>query len=212
MSNKISYFDSLNLLKSIEKMALDDTSNIRIKYKTNSYTDFEEIMNVLYSECVKVITPKYVIIEKIKDRTISSEYMSPGKKASIYLEMILDNLSKSDEPKIIIIDQPEDNLDNEFITDILIEKFRELRSKFQIIIVTHNASLALNSDSDNIIIAESIDGTISYVNGAIEDINYRKRICKLLDGGHYIFDKRYHKYDIPNRKIFEPISKEEIKL
>lgn len=208
LQTKILNFNADKIKDSFEKMALDDTSDIRVKYKTNSKADFETLMKTLYSECIKEISPKYVIVEIDKERLLSSEHMSPGKKASIYLEIILDKLSVSEEPRIIIIDQPEDNLDNEFITDQLIDKFRKLRSKFQIILVTHNASIALNSDSDNIIIAESVDGIISYKNGAIEHVEYRKKICRLLDGGHYIFDKRYHKYDIPNRKLFEPISKE----
>ncbi len=47
-----------------------------------------------------------------------------------------------------MIDQPEDNIDNEFITDIMIDKIRDLRMKNQVILVTHNAAIAINSDSE----------------------------------------------------------------
>ena len=57
-----------------------------------------------------------------------------------------------------MIDQPEDNIDNEFITDIMIDKIRDLRMKNQVILVTHNAAIAINSDSENIIISENKDG------------------------------------------------------
>lgn len=136
--------------------------------------------------------------------------MSPGKKASVYLEIILTQLKTTHEPTILVIDQPEDNLDNLFITEKLVKHIRDLRGKVQVILATHNASVAINSDSDNIIIAENIDTIISYQNDGLENLSFREDVCKLLDGGHHTFDQRYHKYDIPNRKIYAPVREEHL--
>ena len=80
----------------------------------------------------------------------------------------------------------------------------------QLLLFTHNAAIAINSDSENIIISENKDGVFNYDIGGLELENHRKKICKLLDGGKYIFDNRYHKYNIINNKVCEPIRKDEI--
>lgn len=192
----ISFFDNIHNL-------ICGKSNI--KYKGNSVSDFNKLINDVENELLLLLEPKYRIVEKEKgsNRDISSDNMSSGKKASIYLEIILEESKKTND--IILIDQPEDNIDNEFISDVLIEKIRNLRMSNQIILVTHNASIAINSDSENIIIAENEKGLFTYIFGGIEDINHRQKACKLLDGGNYIFDNRYHKYNILNRKIYEPL-------
>ncbi len=180
---------------------------LKVKYKDNSVESVIYVFNNIKSQINEILTPKYSIIEKGSNVIVSSDNMSQGKKASIYLEIILEQC-KNDE-SIIMIDQPEDNIDNKFITDVLIDKIRDLRMKNQIILVTHNAAIAINSDSENVIIADNDEGNITYESGGLENIEHRKKVCKLLDGGNYIFDNRYHKYNIINNKIGEPIRKDE---
>lgn len=206
--DKISNFDENNIRKSLMDMIFDQ-NGVKIKRKTNSPNDFDDLINSYKTKVKDSVKPKYTIVEKNLEKDISSEFMSPGKKASIYLDIIIDNLYTLSDPFILIVDQPEDNLDNMFITDRLIEKFRMLRGKVQVILVTHNAPIAINCDSDNIIIATNNNKVIDYRYGGLENLEFRKEICKILDGGHYIFDRRYHKYDIPKRKIYEPITTED---
>ncbi len=195
--------------KSIEDNFLDlMNGNIKIFRKDNSYENVVGVFSYVKNSINESLTPKYTIIENDNDISLNSDNMSQGKKASIYLEIILEKCKNNNS--IIMIDQPEDNIDNEFITDIMIDKIRDLRMKNQVILVTHNAAIAINSDSENIIISENKDGVFNYDIGGLEQEKHRKRICKLLDGGKYIFDNRYHKYNIINNKVSEPIRKGEI--
>lgn len=181
---------------------------IKIKRYDNSDTSFAIVMNKLKIEISGIMNPKYSIVEVQKERIeVSSDNMSQGKKASIYLEILLEQCKNNNS--IILLDQPEDNLDNKFITDVLIDKIRELRMKNQVILVTHNAAIAINSDCENVILAENSESVVTYSQGGIENITHRSNICKLLDGGNYIFDNRYHKYNITNHKIYEPLRKGE---
>lgn len=199
----------LDKSKSIEENFLDlMNGNIKIFRKDNSYESVVGVFSYVKNSINESLTPKYTIIENDNDIYLNSDNMSQGKKASIYLEIILEKCKNNNS--IIMIDQPEDNIDNEFITDIMIDKIRDLRMKNQVILVTHNAVIAINSDSENIIISENKDGVFNYDIGGLELENHRKRICKLLDGGKYIFDNRYHKYNIINNKVCEPIRKDEI--
>lgn len=199
----------LDKSKSIEENFLDlMNGNIKIFRKDNSYESVVGVFSYVKNSINESLTPKYTIIENDNDIYLNSDNMSQGKKASIYLEIILEKCKNNNS--IIMIDQPEDNIDNEFITDIMIDKIRDLRMKNQVILVTHNAAIAINSDSENIIISENKDGVFNYDIGGLELENHRKRICKLLDGGKYIFDNRYHKYNIINNKVCEPIRKDEI--
>lgn len=195
--------------KSIERNFIDlMNDDIKIFRKDNSYENVVWLFSLVKNSINESLTPKYTIIENDNDISLNSDNMSQGKKASIYLEIILEKCKSNNS--IIMIDQPEDNIDNEFITDVMIDKIRDLRMKNQIILVTHNAAIAINSDSENIIISENKDGIFKYDIGGLELEKHRKKICKLLDGGNYIFDNRYHKYNIINTKVCEPIRKDEI--
>ncbi len=142
--------------------------------------------------------------------------MSPGKKGTVLLILFL-QISSSEYP--ILIDQPEDNLDNRTIYDLLCYMIKEKKKDRQIIIVSHNANLVVATDSENIIVAnqEGQDGVgdtsnyqFEYVNGAIEhtfaqdksiqEVLYqqgiREHVCDILEGGSEAFKKRERKYSI----------------
>ena len=142
--------------------------------------------------------------------------MSPGKKALVLLRLII-SLAESKCP--ILIDQPEDDLDNRSIFDELIGFIREKKVDRQIITVTHNANIVLGGDAELVIVANQ-DGVNSkncqyqfeYRGGSIEDnspildannkpllgiLNQKgmqEHICEILEGGEKAFDLRRHKY------------------
>ncbi|MGD9676913.1 MAG: hypothetical protein AB7V16_00915 [Vulcanibacillus sp.] len=122
----------------------------------------------------------------------TSKSNSPGYNSEMYLKVVLNN------PKcgLVIIDQPEDNLGNKFISDQLVELIRKIKFKKQIILITHNPAIVVYGDAESIIIAENLDNRISYKQVKLEDIESQKRICETLDGGEYIFDNRSRKYNI----------------
>ena len=97
----------------------------------------------------------------------------------------------------MIIDQPEDNLDNESVFEYLVPYIKSAKQRRQIIIVTHNPNIAVVSDAEQIIYTE-IDKTnknkITYISGAIEDDNINKKIVEVLEGTMPAFNNRTVKY------------------
>lgn len=122
----------------------------------------------------------------------TSKNNSPGYNSEKYLETIL----KDGNSKIVFIDQPEDNLGNKFITDNLIDLLRILKFKKQIFLVTHNPSIVVYGDAENIIMCSNNENIIRYEQFVLEDKNHQKEICNVLDGGQYIFEQRARKYNI----------------
>jgi len=96
----------------------------------------------------------------------------------------------------LIIDQPEENLDPKSVFDELVDLFIQAKGKRQVIMVTHNANLVINTDADQIIIAQSgaheSGGLppITYTSGGLEDFEIRKAVCDILEGGEHAFRER----------------------
>ena len=122
----------------------------------------------------------------------TSKNRSPGYNSEKYLDIVL----QSDETELIVIDQPEDNLGNAFIAERLVDLIRKIKFQKQVFLVTHNPSIVVHGDAENIIIATNEDDTVRYSQVVIEDKASQKMICKILDGGEYIFDRRSKKYNI----------------
>lgn len=129
--------------------------------------------------------------------------------------MLIVGLSKSKAP--ILIDQPEDNLDNRSITTDLVEYLKNKKLERQILLVTHNPNIVVNADAENIIIANqkgqndtetSSPYIFDYINGAIENsfppvknekdllksMGIREHIAEIVEGGKEAFKKREEKY------------------
>jgi hypothetical protein len=94
----------------------------------------------------------------------------------------------------LIIDQPEENLDNKYIFKELVGAFRQAKGKRQVIIATNNANLVVNTDAEQIIIAEYEDNSITYKIGELEDRTIRDEITTILEGGRKAFEIREKKY------------------
>ena len=124
---------------------------------------------------------------------IHMDKLSIGQKGTVLLKILL---SEGDHP--LIIDQPEENLDNKFIYEFLVDAFKKAKEKRQIIIATHNANLVVNTDAEQIVIAEFQENKISYKSGAIENETIRNGITTLLEGGEEAFKKREAKYGYAN--------------
>lgn len=120
--------------------------------------------------------------------------LSPGTRGIVLLLLYLALDDADDRP--LIIDQPEENLDPKSVFKELVSLFITAKTKRQVIIVTHNANLVVNTDADQIIVADA--GThlagglppITYVAGGLEDANIRKAVCDILEGGEDAFRER----------------------
>jgi energy-coupling factor transporter ATP-binding protein EcfA2 len=120
--------------------------------------------------------------------------LSPGTRGIVLLLLYLALDDADDRP--LIIDQPEENLDPRSVFDELVPLFISAKAKRQIIMVTHNANLVINTDADQIIVAEAgphpAGGlpTIRYVAGGLESRTIRKSVCDTLEGGEEAFRER----------------------
>lgn len=121
------------------------------------------------------------------------EELSPGERGIVLLVFYL-ALSKNNIP--IIIDQPEDNLDNQSVFSKLVPCICEAKKKRQVIIVTHNPNIAIACDAEQIIYCHMNKTTheIKYKSGAIEDAEMRKCVVDVLEGTYPAFDLRKKKY------------------
>jgi hypothetical protein len=120
--------------------------------------------------------------------------LSPGTRGIVLLLLYL-ALDRSDD-RPLIIDQPEENLDPKSIFDELVPLFAEARLHRQVVMVTHNANLVINTDADQVIIADAgthVPGqlpAISYTSGGLEEAHIRERVCAILEGGEEAFKAR----------------------
>jgi hypothetical protein len=120
--------------------------------------------------------------------------LSPGTRGIVLLLLYLALDDSDDRP--LIIDQPEENLDPKSVFDELVELFIAAKNKRQVIMVTHNANLVINTDADQIIVAEAGPHPsgglppISYVSGGLENAAIRKSVCDILEGGEAAFRER----------------------
>ncbi len=117
------------------------------------------------------------------------EDLSMGERAIVLLRILL---ALGDYP--LLIDQPEEHLDNRYVFDDLTPAFREAKGKRQIIMATHNANLVVNTDAEQVIVAEDQGGRLQYVSGTLEDLSIRDRITTILEGGDEAFRRREQRY------------------
>ncbi len=122
--------------------------------------------------------------------------LSPGEKGNLLLIFYL-LIDRADIP--LIIDQPEENLDNETVFKTLVPCVKEARKRRQVMLVTHNPNLAVACDADQVIHASinKTDGNaITYTCGAIEDLEINKLLVDVLEGTRPAFEVRDAKYEI----------------
>lgn len=149
----------------------------------------EELYDLLYA--VDYLSPHYAL--RFNDKEISQ--LSPGERgAALLIFFIL--VDRSQTP--IVLDQPEENLDNETVSTFLVPAIRTARNHRQVIIVTHNPNLAVYCDADQVILAEldRVGARISYRSGAIEQAEVRTWLINVLEGTRRAFGKRHLVYSI----------------
>jgi len=150
--------------------------------------DVQELYDYLFSLSFLVNNYQLKQGDKIIDQ------LSPGERGALLLVFYL-LLDKRDTP--LIIDQPEDNLDNHSIATVLVPFIRAAKKKRQIIMVTHNPNLAVVSDAEQVIYVE-LDKKNGYkfttISGSIENREINQEIVNVLEGAMPAFNTRKRKY------------------
>ena len=114
---------------------------------------------------------------------------SAGQKAAAILAFLL---SHGNEP--LVIDQPEDDLDNSLIYDLIVKQIHENKSRRQIIIVTHNPNIVVNGDAEIVHVLKYDRGQIKInQQGGLDKLDIQKSICNIMEGGRQAFKMRYNR-------------------
>jgi ABC-type lipoprotein export system ATPase subunit len=167
-----------------------DGKNIKVEVPSQlkKSTSVSELYDFIYS--LDYLRPHYIL--RMGDKELSQ--LSPGEKGTLLLVFYL-LIDKDQTP--LIIDQPEHNLDNQTIYNLLVNCVKEAKQKRQVIIVTHNPNLAVVCDAEQIIYAsiDKADGNkVKYIAGAIENPIINEKVVDVLEGTRPAFDKRRFKY------------------
>lgn len=207
ITRKISYNDFLSSIKKKDSILLQNikgsdgsfifsksdadqviatlsTPNILAQVERCSFEDFPSI----------ILTRRYKDKEG-KDSIIQKDFskLSLGQQQSILLSILL--FSNRNCP--LLIDQPEDNLDSEFIYKTLVKNLRRIKEHRQVIIVTHNANIAVLGDAELIIPLKSSSEKSHIIDrGSIDNTLTKKITCAILEGGEKAFIKRKEIYGL----------------
>jgi len=169
----------------------DPPATVQVSDQLRKDIDLPDIYEFIYS--LDYLKPHYTLQWAGKD----IEQLSPGERGTLLLVFYL-LIDQSDIP--LIIDQPEENLDNQTVYDILVPSIKEAKMRRQIVLVTHNPNLAVVCDADQVISA-SIDkehgNRVSYVSGALENPIFNQRVLDVLEGTRPAFENREGKYQEP---------------
>ena len=112
---------------------------------------------------------------------------SAGQKATAMLAFLL---SYGTNP--ILIDQPEDDIDNRLITKLLVQQLRENKNRRQVIVMTHNPNVVVNGGAESVAVMNFVEGKVSCLRqGPIDCDEIKKDICDIMEGGREAFRKRY---------------------
>ena len=119
------------------------------------------------------------------------EELSGGQRVNLILSLLLE----TNDERPLVIDQPEDELDNRFLFETLLPVLKRLKGRRQIILATHNANIVVNGDADQVIHLEATANRGRIANsGAIEEAAIRDAIVRTVDGGEEAFRMRRLKY------------------
>lgn len=114
---------------------------------------------------------------------------SAGQKAAAMLAFLL---SFGEEP--LILDQPEDDLDNHLIYDLIVRQIRTNKCRRQIVVVTHNPNIVVNGDAEMVYAMEFANGQCNVMlKGPLQEGRVREEICKVMEGGKEAFERRYRR-------------------
>jgi ABC-type multidrug transport system ATPase subunit len=160
---------------------------------------YQNLNDTTVGSVLSAIPNDYIVMTYIDEgRNIEFAKASPGQQASALLELLLRQSAGT-----LIIDQPEDDLDNRIIMRI-VQLIRTSKNRRQLIFATHNPNIVVNGDADKIIALQSGEAPVRPTDnpprirllddGAIETASIRETITHIMEGGKEAFDLRSRKY------------------
>jgi len=180
----------LRLMRALREDRRPGRNNARLELKAQlaqSVTP-EELYDFVFS--LSYLEPVYSL--RWDGKTL--EQLSPGERGNLLLIFYL-LIDRDDIP--LVIDQPEENLDNHTVYRTLVPCVKEAKRRRQVIMVTHNPNLAVVCDAEQIIYAEirkDRGNEVTYLSGSIEEPEINRKIVDVLEGTRPAFNKRDAKY------------------
>lgn len=182
----------LNFLEEIERNLIADQRKsppeaVNVSSQLRKHATLAALYEFLFS--LEYLTPKYRL--QMSGKNINQ--LSPGEKGSLLLVFYL-LVDQNNTP--LLIDQPEENLDNQTVYSLLVPSIKEAKSRRQIFVVTHSANIAVVCDAEQVIFASHSheEKKIEYKCGSIENPEINVRIMDVLEGTEPAFDNRRAKY------------------
>jgi len=122
---------------------------------------------------------------------------SPGQKTAALLAFLL---SYGEEP--IVLDQPEDDLDNHLVYELIVTQLRNIKQRRQVLVVTHNANIVVNGDAELVVGLAARGGeTQRECSGCLQERAVRDTICSVMEGGREAFEQRYRRIALEGRHV-----------
>ncbi|WP_420626342.1 TrlF family AAA-like ATPase [Candidatus Poriferisodalis sp.] len=116
---------------------------------------------------------------------------SAGQRSAAMLAFLL---AYGDEP--LVLDQPEDDLDNQLIYSLVVRQMRQNKLRRQIIVVTHNPNIVVNGDAEMLHVLDFVNGQCAVVeSGSLQSSQMREQVCRVMEGGRDALTRRYRRLE-----------------
>ena len=188
-NNKAEALEFINQLhQEIKKASKEGSNGFGIKSALRINQTSTAAYDLIFG--LTFLDPRYSLL--FQDAQI--EQLSPGQRGALLLIFYL-LVDQGHNP--IVLDQPEENLDNETVVSLLVPVLNSAKKKRQIIMVTHNPNLAVVCDAEQVIYSSfdrKNDSKIEYFSGSIENLEINTHVVNVLEGTKRAFDNRKEKY------------------
>jgi ABC-type lipoprotein export system ATPase subunit len=183
----IAFAEKIDDMLHFDRREGEGDREVRLSSQISSKTTAQEMLDFVFG--LEYLSPRYSLTYDGQD----IGELSPGERGLLLLVFYL-LVDKDDIP--IIIDQPEENLDNQTIFKVLVDCIKRAKQRRQVIIVTHNPNLAVVCDAEQLIYAscDKAGRRFDYEAGAIENPRMKKRVVEILEGTEPAFRNRQSKY------------------
>jgi ABC-type lipoprotein export system ATPase subunit/predicted metal-dependent phosphoesterase TrpH len=149
-----------------------------------------ELASVVFDELAAWFPEDAVDLQYKRDESSSFQSLqqaSAGQKTAAILSFLL---AHGSEP--LLMDQPEDDLDNALVSQLVVTQLRNNKSRRQLIVITHNANIVVNGDAELVMPMEFVGGQIvNNTAGGLQERSVRKKVCDIMEGGEKAFEQRY---------------------
>lgn len=149
-----------------------------------------DVASVVFDELAAWFPEDAVDLQYKRDESSSFQSLqqaSAGQKTAAILSFLL---AHGSEP--LLMDQPEDDLDNALVSQLVVTQLRKNKNRRQLIVITHNANIVVNGDAELVMPMEFVGGQIvNNTAGGLQERAVREKVCEIMEGGEKAFEQRY---------------------